>query len=477
MSKKFPYPFDPMAHQVAAMKLAWHKPHFAWFHAMGTGKTASAIWLSDGRFRQDLIDAHLVICPTPIKQVWETEYTKCSVVEHEILVLESATPMNVIHSFVKKKSNKLKVFVVGVEALSAGKAFDWAKKFAVGHRCQVTLDEASKIKNATSNRSKRTAVIGAQSDFRLALTGSPITQGMQDLFGIFRFLHPSIIGCKSFVLFRNRYCVMGGFENRSIKGYQNVDDLMDKVSPFCDMVTKEMALDLPPKVYIKRSIQPSPHQLDAIQQLKDMFEAEVEGDVLIASTVLERLTRYQQIIGGNFPFNIDDGEYDVKPMAGRNPKLDDMIGVIEDEIPDTAKCIIWARFRPEIDQIAEKLRSRYGQDSVVEFHGGIPTEERKLAVKRFREDSTARFFISNQATGGMGLTLVEATYTFYFSNSFSYEDRIQSEDRNHRKGQTNSVTYIDFEMDHPYDKMILKAIKYKGGVAKFVENKLLDDDL
>jgi SNF2 family DNA or RNA helicase len=80
--------------------------------------------------------------------------------------------------------------------------------------------------------------------------------------------------------------------------------------------------------------------------------------------------------------------------------------------------------------------------------------------------------VSNPAVGGMGQTWVVANTVIYYSNSFSYEDRRQSEDRAHRKGQTNKVTYIDIEADHEYDKMILKAITSKRSVAEYVDKHI-----
>jgi SNF2 family DNA or RNA helicase len=75
--------------------------------------------------------------------------------------------------------------------------------------------------------------------------------------------------------------------------------------------------------------------------------------------------------------------------------------------------------------------------------------------------------------GGIGLTLTAASYVIYYSNSFSLEDRLQSEDRAHRKGQTKSVTYIDIMMDHIIDKQIVTALKNKKSVADFVEQSIV----
>jgi SNF2 family DNA or RNA helicase len=118
-----------------------------------------------------------------------------------------------------------------------------------------------------------------------------------------------------------------------------------------------------------------------------------------------------------------------------------------------------------LETIAERLRAAYGRDAVVEFHGGVAENERAGNTERFENDRKCRFIVANAVVGGMGQTWVAATKTIYYSNTFSYEDRMQSEDRNHRRGQHNAVTYYDIVMSVKADTMILKALRKKGDVA------------
>jgi SNF2 family DNA or RNA helicase len=305
------------------------------------------------------------------------------------------------------------------------------------------------------------------------MTGTPVTQGLQDLWAQFQFLSGKILECKSYVLFRNRYCIMGGFENRKKMGYQFEDDLLGRIKPYVYMVKKSECMDLPPKIFEKLLVSPTSEQKTAIKQLEDTYGA-VSGDkVLTASMTLERLTRYQQIIGGTFPFDTEEG-YDSIPIPGGNPKLEEIMDSIA-TLDEHAKVIIWARFRPEIRYIIEALTKVYGPSSMVEYHGGTSPAERERAERVFQAESSYRFFVSNQSTGGMGITLTKASYVYYYSNSFSYEDRIQSEDRVHRKGLVHSVTYIDVEMEQKYDKMILTAIYKKQDLAQMVDRELMKD--
>jgi len=469
----FPFKVPPMKHQVRAMKLAWGKRAFAFFHEMGVGKTYTTINLAGGYKRKEMITGVIIICPTPIKAVWDWEVEKMSPCEAEVFVYNSGDKG--VEKWTNPKSEKLQYLVVGVEALSQGKAFDVAMAFARAHSSTgllVACDESSKIKNAQAARTKKAAKISAVADFSLILTGTPITQGMEDLYGQFNFLDPSIIGLKSYFVFKNMYCIMGGFEGRSIIGYQREQELLDKLSPYCDIIKSEEVIDLPEKIYQKLVVEPTKQQKQAMQSLKDLMEAEMGDEMLTVATVLERMTRYQQIIGGNFPFDdLDNNSYDTKPIEGKNPKMDALLDSIE-VLPTDKKVIVWARFRPEVGLIAENLSNIYGAESVVEFHGGISDTGRREAIQLFQESSKVRFFVVNQQTGSMGITLTAATVAYYYSNTFSYEERLQSEKRNHRKGQEKGCLYIDIEMNVHEDKMILAAIRRKGGLAKYVEENL-----
>ncbi|GAG78579.1 unnamed protein product, partial [marine sediment metagenome] len=107
-------------------------------------------------------------------------------------------------------------------------------------------------------------------------------------------------------------------------------------------------------------------------------------------------------------------------------------------IEDGSKVIIWARYRIEIADIADRLKDI----KTVQYHGGVKKNDRVEAIESF-ENGDASVFIGQQQAGGLGITLVAASYVIYFSNDFSLRNRLQSEDRAHRIGQTKNVVYIN----------------------------------
>ena len=130
------------------------------------------------------------------------------------------------------------------------------------------------------------------------------------------------------------------------------------------------------------------------------------------------------------------------------------------------KAIIWATYTQDIQQIASTLRDRFGPEAVATYYGDTPQDERQNIVDSFQKpDSALRFFVGQPLTGGMGITLTAANTVIYYNNSYDLATRLQSEDRAHRIGQNNKVTYIDLVSPGTIDEKILKALRNKINLA------------
>jgi SNF2 family DNA or RNA helicase len=150
--------------------------------------------------------------------------------------------------------------------------------------------------------------------------------------------------------------------------------------------------------------------------------------------------------------------------------MDDLLELLEQI---EGKSIIWANYVHNIESITNKLKDIYGESSVVNIYGDVSAEKRKEAVHRFQNDDRCKFFVGNPSTGGFGITLTAASYVIYYSNNYSYEVRLQSEDRAHRIGQKKNVTYIDIVARDSIDFHILKALQNKLQIS----NKTLGEDI
>jgi SNF2 family DNA or RNA helicase len=128
-----------------------------------------------------------------------------------------------------------------------------------------------------------------------------------------------------------------------------------------------------------------------------------------------------------------------------------------------SKVIIWARFKADLRAIERALG-----DLAVSYHGEVSSDAREVAVDRFQNDPKIQYFIGQPQSGGIGLTLTAADYVIYYSNSFDLEQRMQSEDRCHRIGTKNNVTYIDIETRKTVDSKIIQALREKKSLADII---------
>jgi len=193
----------------------------------------------------------------------------------------------------------------------------------------------------------------------------------------------------------------------------------------------------------------------------------IGGDMMSTNNALTQIMRLHQICCGHVKF--DDGRQVDIP----NNRVNELLATTQEV---TGKIIIWANYRRDIENIKAALQKEYGMTAVATYYGDTETEERQEIVTKFQDaDSDLRFFVGNPRTGGYGLTLTAAHTVIYYSNSFDLEVRLQSEDRAHRIGQTNKVTYIDFISPGTVDEHIVKALRNKINIASAVLGENLKD--
>lgn len=440
--------------QLEGVTKAWPLPGFALFWVMGAGKTLSSIALAGLRRKHGLIQKLLVICPTSIKGVWAKEFGRYAGFSHTLHVHESGKPM-----LRGLNGSPFPVLVVGIEAMSVESGPEICKEFLSGGMSMTILDESSRIKHHNTKRTENVLELYQESQYRLALTGTSITQGLQDLYTQMQFVDPRAIGEISYYSFKNKYCVMGGYGHKKIVGYTKTDILMDKVRPYCDVIRKSDMKDLPLKSYQIREVQASREQREICKSLRNHLRLVMGDKDNKMKNVLEAMLRAQQVAGG---FD-DEGN----PLSS-NPKMKELLGLLEDF---DGKAVIWARFLPEIEAIRAALNAEY-PDSVMVMTGSTPQEARQSMVDIFQKSNVLRFFVSNHTVGGAGITLTSATLAVYYSNTFNLEDRLQSEDRIHRIGQTNPCMYVDISSDLAVDKSLIESIARKSSLANFVSHSL-----
>tara|TARA_Y100000356_G_scaffold133517_1_gene140749 strand:- start:169 stop:1527 length:1359 start_codon:yes stop_codon:yes gene_type:complete len=440
---------------------------------MGTGKSKVAIDTMGALYTERKINAALIISPKGVYDNWvqgEIPTHLSDEIETNIVRWQPSSAQwfqKQMRTLVYEKFDGLKIFVMNTEALSTPRGAQAAFTFLEANDENIVIvDESTSIKNRSANRTKNIMQLKGLSKYRRILTGSPVTRSPMDLYSQCMFLSVLALNFKSFFAFQNRYALvqkrtMGPRSFNEIVGYRRLDELNQKLESFSNRVLKEDCLDLPDKMYTKRLVPLSEEQNKSYKEMKRLALTKLHnGELATTQSVLTQIMRLQQICCGH----IQDDEGNLVSFA--NGRLKELLDICEEV---QGKAIIWATFTYDIQQIAKALRDRFGPDSVATYYGETPQEERQEIVQRYQDlEDPLRFFVGQPKTGGYGITLTAANTVIYYSNSYDLEIRLQSEDRAHRIGQTNKVTYVDIISPDTVDEKILKALKEKINLAQQV---------
>jgi len=473
----YEYKTQPYDHQRRAFEGSWSAEFFALFMEMGTGKTKVAIDTMAALYEAGKIKAALVVAPKGVYDNWVKGEIPIHLPDRIPRQVVRWTPSktqkfeNELKDFIVDRTPMLKIFVINVEAFSTPRGAEAAEAFCYQNAENIVIiDESTTIKNRKAARTKNIIALQRRAKYRRILTGSPITKSPMDLFSQCGFLAEKALGFNSYFAFQARYAnvqkrTMGHRSFQQITGYRRLDELSEKLDRFSSRVLKEECLDLPVKVYVRREIELTPEQERLYKQMKKLALAKLEsGELATTASVLTQIMRLQQICCGHL--QPDDGEIQLI----KNDRLNELLDLSEEL---QGKAIIWATYTHDIQQIAYALRDRFGPDSVATYYGATPQDERQEIVNRFQDrNDPLRFFIGQPKTGGYGITLTAANTVIYYSNSYDLEIRLQSEDRAHRIGQTNKVTYIDLVSPNTIDERILEALRNKIDIA----GKVLGED-
>ena len=457
----------PFAHQLKALEMSWDKKVFAYFMEMGTGKSKVLIDNMSMLYDKGHINGALIIAPKGVYKNWFDSEIPTHMPEHvekTMVLWESSAGKSKEKELQKlfKSSYDLHILIMNVEALSTKKGKQFAEKFLSCHKTLMAIDESTTIKNPGAIRTKTIIGLGDKVSYKRILTGSPVTKSPLDLFTQCYFLDPWLLDHQSYYTFKTRYAItkqinVSGRMVHIVVGYRNIGELSDKLKPFSHRVLKDDCLDLPPKTYMKRTIQLSEEQSKVYKQMKEIALATLNGKMITTVNVITQLMRLHQITCGHF--KSDDGT----TQTLKSNRLDELMDVLSEM---EGKAVIWAHYRYDIEVIVDAIKKEYGDKSVVTYYGDTSTEDRQKAIKLIQDPkSEVRFIVGTPQTGGYGITLTGASTMIYYSNGYDLEKRQQSEARIDRIGQEKPMTYIDIIAEGTVDEKIVKALRTKVDIA------------
>jgi rhodanese-related sulfurtransferase len=438
---------DLLPHQVPAVAKVLPLRVGALFMEQGLGKTRCAIELAHARrFRLSRV---VWFCPVTLKPTIAAEIHKHA--GETAYIFDETTNCETL-------PRDRFWYVAGIESMSAGNRAILAANSLIDENTFVVVDESSYIKGHAAKRTRRITTMAERARYRLVLTGTPMTQGVVDLYAQMRFLSPDILAYPSFYSFaRNHLEYHPDYPGMIVRSHQT-DLLAAKIAPFVYQVTKDEAgIDLPAKLYDARYFGMTWQQRTWYENVKEeILESAEEFD----SYVIFRLfTALQRIASG---FHREAGRLVEIPHVRLDVLLDNV-----QALPAGEPVIVWCKYVYSVEAVAAALRDL---GDVALYYGKLSQAERAAELTRFQNG--ARFLIATQATGGHGLTLNEAAYAIFYENGFKYSERIQAEDRNHRLGQTRRPTYIDLVCQCGIEQRIQDALARKANVVSLFKREV-----
>lgn len=454
----------PFEHQKEM--LAFHAASFSSLDnsEVGTGKTAPmVVWLSTRLSKEAQSGVALVICPNSILDNWVKEINAWT---NLIPVVLRGTKVKRL----KLLKGLADVYLINYEGVRVIYRELMAKSFDA-----VIADEIHHIKQYKGSYSKPTQSflvreLGRTARFTKGMTGTLLTNSLEDIWAIAKFISPDIFKGLNFWGFRNRYL----YDANAGKSWMKwpdmkprpgaAEEIREKLRPYTIRFEKKDVLKwLPPVLFQKRMVEMGEEQAKAYKELKQHFLTELKNEqeygpdfILTAPYVLPRITKLLEIANG---FVYKEGEKAHRFKT--NSKLTELKNLLE-EIGDK-RVVIWCAFREEIDMISGVL----GKASHA-ITGGTAAEDRQPLVDLFNR-GVLQYLITNPAVGGEGLTIL-APYVIYYSRSWKLGERIQSLGRHHRPGaeQFENVSVIDLVTKDSVDEDVMTALESKEDLLKSV---------
>ncbi|WP_350296415.1 DEAD/DEAH box helicase [Limnohabitans sp. Rim8] len=319
----------------------------------------------------------------------------------------------------------------------------------------VVADEAQALKNPSAKQTQAIKKLNAAS--RIALTGTPVENRLSDLWSIFDFTHPGLLGSAK---------VFGSFTKR-LDSQKHYGPLRALVSPYILRrlkTDKRVINDLPDKTQTNAWCHLRPAQAALYQAaVKELAKAlETSDGMARRGLVLSYLMRFKQIC--NHPSQWQgNGAWD-EENSGKFARLRELAEVIAAK---QEKMLVFTQFRETTAPLAAFLGTIFGREGLV-LHGGTPVAQRRALVKRFQEDDATPFFILSLKAGGSGLNLTAASHVVHFDRWWNPAVENQATDRAYRIGQKRNVLVHKFVCRGTIEERINQMIESKQSLVNDV---------
>jgi len=440
-------------HQKWAVDFAMERDGTLFHMGMGTGKSRCAIEVAARSNAQSV----LILCPLSVCDAWLEQFAQFG---------RGFRVVNLNKGSVAKKLKKAQAaqrtasgfglpFVCVVNYESARNA-PLADYLALQKFDLLILDESHRIKSARGTTSRWVSRLAQTCKKRLALTGTPMPHSPLDIYAQIRALDPRVFGW-SFVKFRAKYAVMGGFMNREVKDYKNLDDLRTRMGNLTFQADRSV-LDLPSSTHQRRRVQLQRKEMEMYKEMEHDFCTKVKEGEITAANALVKLLRLQQLTSGRVTVETETETKTVQVHERKQKALEELLG----DLPIDEPVVVFGRFTSDLQCVHAAARET-GRKSL-ELSG------KRRELKEWQGGKAPILAVQIQS-GGTGVDLTRAAYCVYLSTGFSLGDYEQSLARVHRPGQYRAVSYYHIIAEDTVDEKVYRALRDR---KKIVESVLAD---
>jgi SNF2 family DNA or RNA helicase len=430
-------------------------PVFALLADVGSGKTKMGIDTAFMRHKTGHIDGVIIIASKGVHTQWIEE----AIPEHAPEGMPWVGYCHDQKKFPELSFEELKFLALNFDAAKSPKTMAILRDFI--SKCRnlfLIIDESQNIKNKKSARWEAIFEIRKKCKYVTIMSGTPIAKDLLDYWAQYFMLDERIIGERYISSFKNKYCILGGFGQKEIIGYQNEVHLFKLTEPYTFRVK---LTDLPPRRYKKIVFKMEAEQQRVYDSFKDTFVEDLnDPNSQAVQNPGVGLTRLQQITCGYLP--VEDGTI----RRFQNTRLECLKETLSGL---DRKVIVWCRFHYDVEEIAKALGSK-----ALIYYGKTESQEREHNKQKFINDSSVQYMVATAASAGAGIDGWQkvCNTNIYYSNSHKAIDRWQSEGRTNRKGMTEDHSlYIDLICKGGVDRGILRNLQKK----KDLSDLMLDD--
>jgi len=422
---------------------------------MGLGKTVQAlaflnILKSDQKNLNKPNQASLLIIPASLISNWANEIGRFS---PEIKFLVAHPGANSGKNGLSKDKNRLNEFDLVITTYALAQKYEWIKSHAWNY---IILDEAQAIKNPGTKQAK--AIKSLTSRNRIIMTGTPIENRLSDLWSLFDFLNPGLLGnVKEFKQFSKNL-------SHDSSGYSR---LRRVISPYILRRLKtdrSVISDLPEKIEMKTYAPLSKKQVILYKKLVGNIKetiAATEG-IQRKGIILSSLMKFKQLC--NHPDQyLGTGGFEEKE-SGKFLRLREICETIYEK---REKVLVFTQFREMTEPLHDFLKTIFKRKGLI-LHGGVAVGKRKKIIEQFQDQSYAPFMVLSLRAGGVGLNLTEANHVIHFDRWWNPAVENQATDRVFRIGQKKNVIVHKFLTRGTVEERIDMMLEEKSKLSQDV---------